>query len=885
MPSPSITLRSVLVVALASSTVGCVFIADAEHGERRDQVVGDSHVDDTAPPDPVDLDGDGYPLENDCDDGDPAVHPDADERCNGVDDDCDGDIDEDDAIDASTWFRDDDGDGFGDPDATHQACTQPSGWVQSYGDCDDANAAIHPDALEACNEVDDDCDDRIDEDPTDAPTWYSDDDADGYGDPDSERLACEQPSGMVADASDCDDLQDSVNPAATERCNGHDDDCDGQTDEDDSEDVLPWWVDVDGDGYGDSSVETTACEPPSGYAAPTAQVDCDDADATINPGASETCNGVDDDCDGTADETAVDMGTWYQDSDGDGYGDSIHSRAACDAPSGYVADGSDCVDWDAGIHPGASETCDGVDEDCDGAVDDGAIDMSTWYADADGDGYGDAGSTSSACDLPSGHSADSSDCDDGDAGVHPGASETCDGVDQDCDGTADDGAIDMDTWYGDADGDGYGDASSGSTGCSQPSGTVSDGSDCDDGDAVIHPGAAELCSGVDEDCDGALDDSGSVTFYGSSGSVASLTSSYAGGSASSALIANLAADGSVVFCDGTYYVELEVTAADLTLEGFNGSGRTTLMGDGTDTVISLNGSTSFRMNGLTVTGGDGSLGGGLYGADSGAAVSISDCAFVDNEADQGGGIYLLDANLVVADTSFDRNDAQDSGGGLYLSGGSASLDAVSVDGGSAANHGGGVYLTAASVSITDSSIDDNEAQDYGGGLYATAGDLTLTNTAVTNNSADTGGGGLMFRDSGAVVEGCTIQGNMAVDWGGGMLLSATTVDLMSSLVIDNELTGGWDALGGGALVYDGSVLTCAGSTSEDAGIYGNTAGDGGGAYLSDSADRLDSDSCDWGAGTEDNDPDDVDLGYFSSYSSFGDDETFSCIGGSSGSCL
>jgi len=885
MPSPSITLRSVLVIALASSTAGCVLIGDDEHSERRDQVVGDSRVDDTAPPDMSDFDGDGYALDRDCDDGDPTVHPDADERCNGVDDDCDGDIDEDDAIDALTWFRDDDGDGFGDADATHQACTQPSGWVQSDGDCDDTDEAIHPDALETCNEVDDNCNHRVDEDATDAPTWYSDSDADGYGDPDSEHVACEQPSGTVADASDCDDQHASANPAAAERCNGHDDDCDGQIDEDDSEDALPWWVDSDGDGYGDSSVETIACEPPSGYIAPAAQFDCDDADATVNPGASETCDGVDEDCDGTVDEGAVDVSTWYADADGDGYGDSTRSRDACDQPTGYVADGSDCMDRNSWIHPGAGETCDGVDEDCDGTVDDGAIDMSTWYADADGDGYGEAGSPTSACEPPSGYSADSSDCDDGDASVHPGASETCDSVDQDCDGTADEGATDMGTWYSDADGDGYGDASISSTGCSQPSGTVSDGSDCDDGDAAIHPGATELCSGVDEDCDGAVDDSGSVTFYGSSGSVSSLTSSYSGGSASSALIASFGADGSVVFCDGTYYVEIEVTAADLTLQGYNGPGSTTLMGDGTDTVITLNGSTSFRMDGLTVTGGDGSLGGGLYGADSGASVSISDCAFVDNEADQGGGVHLVDANLVLTDTRFDGNEAQDSGGGLYLSGGSASLDAATVAGGSAANHGGGVYMTAASVSITDSSVGGNEAQDYGGGLYATASDLTLTNTEVSNNSADTGGGGLMFRDSTAVADGCTIQGNTAVDWGGGMLLSAATVDLISSLVIDNGLTGGWDALGGGALVYDGSILTCAGSTSEDAGVYGNTAGDGGGVYLRDSVDRLDSDSCDWGTGTEDNAPDDVDLGLFSSYSGYGDDETFSCVGGSSGGCL
>jgi hypothetical protein len=95
--------------------------------------------------------------------------------------------------------------------------------------------------------------------------------------------------------------------------------------------------------------------------------DCDDADPSIHPGAEERCDGIDNDCDGVLDGDATDAATWYPDADGDGYGDADGGIAACEAPSGYVADNSDCDDADAEVNPGATEVCDdGVDSDCDG---------------------------------------------------------------------------------------------------------------------------------------------------------------------------------------------------------------------------------------------------------------------------------------------------------------------------------------------------------------------------------------------------------------------------------------------------------------------------------------------------------------------------------------
>jgi cysteine-rich repeat protein len=448
----------------------------------------DNDADGDGDPDYLDTDSDddGYGDASDCDPIDDAINPDATELCDGVDNDCDGVVDEDDAADASTWYLDSDGDGFGDPDATTQACSEPSGYVAVTGtddtDCDDGDSSVSPDGTELCDGVDNDCDGIVDEDDAaDASTWYADMDGDGFGRSSIWTTACTAPSGYVADSSDCDDGDGAVSPDATELCDGVDNDCDGTVDEDDAADASTWYVDGDGDGFGSSAMTEIACDEPSGYVADA--TDCDDLDGDVNPDAIELCNGVDDDCDGTVDEDdAADASTWYLDSDGDGFGDASTSEVSCTAPSGYVADATDCDDDDGVQYPGADEYCNGEDDDCDGTVDeDAAVDASTWYADADGDGFGDAGESTFACDQPSGYVADASDCDDDVATTNPEAEETWyDGVDADCDGWSD---------Y-DSDYDGF-DA------------TAFGGDDCDDEDAEINPDAEEIWyDGVDGDCDG-----------------------------------------------------------------------------------------------------------------------------------------------------------------------------------------------------------------------------------------------------------------------------------------------------------------------------------------------------------------------------------------------
>ena len=109
--------------------------------------------------------------------------------------------------------------------------------------------------------------------------------------------------------------------------------------------------------------------------------DCDDTVSTTYPGADEYCNGVDDDCDGVVDEdSAVDASPWYEDSDSDGYGNAAVVDVECYQPSGFVADDTDCDDTVSTTNPGADEYCDGVDNDCDGDIDeDSAVDATTWY--------------------------------------------------------------------------------------------------------------------------------------------------------------------------------------------------------------------------------------------------------------------------------------------------------------------------------------------------------------------------------------------------------------------------------------------------------------------------------------------------------------------------
>ena len=208
-----------------------------------------------------------------------------------------------------------------------------------------------------------------------------------------------------------------------------------------------WFADVDGDGFGDDGETTTACVAPEDHTE--VGGDCDDDDADVHPDATEVCDEVDNDCNGEIDE-GVSL-TFYADADGDGFGDDSGAMTACEPVVGLIEEGGDCDDSDGDVSPDAWEVCNGVDDNCDGAIDEGVT--TTFYRDADSDGFGDPLAAVEACEAPEDHTAEPGDCDDSCDTCHPDGSEVCDGLDNDCDTDVDEDAGDR--YWPDCDGDTY----------------------------------------------------------------------------------------------------------------------------------------------------------------------------------------------------------------------------------------------------------------------------------------------------------------------------------------------------------------------------------------------------------------------------------------------
>jgi hypothetical protein len=441
--------------------------------------VGSGDDDDSSGDDDDDTAGDDDDTAGDDDDtaGDDDDTAGDDDDSAGDDDDSVGDDDTSSDDDDAAEGPDEDGDGYAP--------------VSAGGtDCNDSDPTVSPAGLEFCDGVDNDCDGDIDDDPIDGSTWHLDSDSDGYGGQLLTQEACSAPSSYVGNDDDCNDLDGAVYPGATELCNGTDDDCDGAID-DDAPAAQTWYLDNDGDGVGGFWLTQEACSMPQGYAGDSS--DCDDTNAAIYPLAPELCDGFDNDCDGS-------LGGDEIDDDGDGVTECSQ----------------DCDDADPLRFPGSAELCDGIDNDCDAttAAVGGEID-------ADGD-------LALACD----------DCDDDPVtgpAAYPGAAEVCDGADNDCDGTTDVGATNESTWYFDADGDTYGGFLLTQQACTAPTGYVASSNDCAELDANSYPGAAEICDGVDNDCNGQVDDGsgaagstwyadGDADGYGDPGSVSTACS-------------------------------------------------------------------------------------------------------------------------------------------------------------------------------------------------------------------------------------------------------------------------------------------------------------------------------------------------------------------------
>ena len=257
----------------------------------------------------LDADGDGYDSDahggDDCDDGDPAVHPGAMEVCNGLDDDCD-------------------------PVTDEVADLDVDGYSICAGDCDDDESAVNPGAVEVCNGLDDDCDPM------------SDENSDGDGD------------GISICGGDCDDDDGTTYLGAPEQCDGVDNDCDGHDggpgpDCDDGDpDVHPDAEEIPYDGVDndcdDGDLTDVDGDGHDGGDGP----DCDDADPQVHPGAGEDCtDGVDNDCDGAVDGNDEDCGVTDDDDDSD-----------CEEPDDD-SDGDDNADDDDDGGEGGTCRCTG----------------------------------------------------------------------------------------------------------------------------------------------------------------------------------------------------------------------------------------------------------------------------------------------------------------------------------------------------------------------------------------------------------------------------------------------------------------------------------------------------------------------------------------------
>ncbi|MBA2321387.1 MAG: putative metal-binding motif-containing protein, partial [Deltaproteobacteria bacterium] len=600
---------------------------------------------------------------------------------------------------------------------------------------------------EVCDGIDNNCD---------GSTGFTDADGDGFA-------ACEE----------CNDANGNANPGELEQCDAAnvDEDCDGGGDDADpqgaSSGEISSFPDADLDGFGRTGAAATqVCDIVPGISAN--DDDCNDTAAAINPDALEVCDAadVDEDCTGTADDGdpgAVGMNTFYQDADADGFGDAGRPPVLqCDVEPGLSEDDTDCDDALAFVNPDAPEICDAVDrdEDCDALADDDDLqgpegNATTFYDDADADGFGLDASAREGCDAQGNEVATGGDCDDADAGVNPGESEVCDpaDTDEDCDLGADDadpeGAIGTSTFFPDDDSDGFGDeTAAGREGCQATGAEVADSSDCNDDSAEAFPGALEQCNGQQDNCSVAwTSDDGLVTSEGPGGATDQTAAFNAGSSGAPAAVA-LPAGDTVTVCPGTYFVAL--TGGGTTdVEGFTGvAGDVVLSGGGVDRVLTLS---------------------------AGGVVSLTDLTVAEGSAINGGGALVGANDLTTDGVVFDGNTASGSGGAVSVGTGNATFTDTTFTG-NTADLGGAVSVDGGIVTGSGGTLTANDATS-GGGWYVTGGGLLdLTNVATSANNATTGGGGYV---ADGTVECSGVSGsfmdNEATVTGGGLELVAGSI--------------------------------------------------------------------------------------------------------------
>ena len=289
------------------------------------------------------------------------------------------------ALPTQTYYADVDNDGFGDLSFDSLSCSIPVGFVLNSTDCNDADSLINPNTV-----------------------WFLDTDLDTFGDASNSIVSCTQPAGYVLDSTDCNDNDNQITGS------------------------IMYYVDADLDGFGDFATGATFCtNPGAGYV--TNSTDCDDSNNSIFPGATEICDGIDNDCVGGIDN-GLTFVTYYTDADLDGFGTGAGQSLCTNPGTGFAIVAGDCNDSNDQINPDSPEICDGIDNDCAGGIDNG-LTFVTYYVDADNDTYG-TGTGQSLCSNPgAGFATVGGDCNDNNNQIYPGATEVLDNsIDENCDG-------------------------------------------------------------------------------------------------------------------------------------------------------------------------------------------------------------------------------------------------------------------------------------------------------------------------------------------------------------------------------------------------------------------------------------------------------------------
>lgn len=261
------------------------------------------------------------------------------------------------------FCSDSDKDGFF---VTAPGCYAPS---DKIGDCNDKDKSIFPGAAEVCDGIDNGCNGLTDEELPEQSYYTGTAGTLGVGICKGGMKSCVDGAWKITTSE--------IAPAATDDCDGQDNNCNTFVDE--GQTLSTFYFDNDGDGFGNSSDSKAGCTATDGsiysngikvFNYVTVGGDCQDDDSKINPEATESCNGIDDDCNGQVDEKV--LNTYFLDADLDGYGSSILATLeACAAPKGYVDNSSDCDDLNAAINPSVKESCNAFDDDCNGKIDDG----------------------------------------------------------------------------------------------------------------------------------------------------------------------------------------------------------------------------------------------------------------------------------------------------------------------------------------------------------------------------------------------------------------------------------------------------------------------------------------------------------------------------------